>query len=180
MERFSISPDRRRPETLGFYLILIPGCHIWGEMAQISSLSPAHLFSDERTKEPKFLREDPEHLGRKRMLWFFPKVQLKRLSPNRRANSYILGYGQETRSQGRHIMVLIWFYSKNNTLERLCLTRSHGIFTCSRWEMSNHFPFLRCSWEYHLMTFVEPLFSGLWAPGNFSVIISSSIQRGDA
>ena len=165
-----------RPETLGFYLILIPGCHIWGEMAQISSLSPAHLFSGERSKETKFLHEDPEHLGRKRMLWFFSKEQLKRLSPNRRANSYILGYGQETRSQGGHIMVLIWFYSKSKTLERLCLTRSHGIFTCSQWEMSNHFPFLRCSWE----TFVEPLFSGLWAPGNFSVIISSSIQRGDA
>lgn len=68
-----------KPETLGFYLILIPGCHIWGEMAWISSLSPDHLFSGERSKETKFLYEDPEHLGRKRMLWFFSKEQLKRL-----------------------------------------------------------------------------------------------------
>jgi len=50
-------------------------------MAQISSLSPAHLFSGERSKETEFLHEDPEHLGRKRMLWFFSKEQLKSFLP---------------------------------------------------------------------------------------------------
>lgn len=150
-----------RAETLGFYLIPIPGSHIWGEVAQIhSSLSPVSLFSDDKRKETKFLLEDPEHSGRsrrrrrkgrrrmrgggggcrrdeeeeeeemeRRMLWFFSKGQPRRLLPTGlwRANCYILGYGQGSRRQGRHSMVLIGFYFMSKMLRRFCLIRPQSI-----------------------------------------------------
>lgn len=72
----------------------------------MTSVSPAHLFSDERSKETKLLQEGPEQLTR-RMLWFFSKEKLKRISSYGRTNSYILGYGQGTRTRGGHNVALI-------------------------------------------------------------------------
>lgn len=93
--RHLTSSAHMRPETLGFYLMLIAGCHnmrsstdhffcinqwssfLMGEIGRLSS----HRKILKRTRR------------RRRLLWFFSKEQLKGISPNRLMESKCLRSG---------------------------------------------------------------------------------------